>query len=129
MKRRVHIAIVAVLALMINSVCLCAAAVPECTAAARGVREHHGTCPAHQQPQNSRAGHDCCQTAACNSATVVGAETDAHAINHLSAPPPTIFRTPVFDLAVVASRFHPTWEVHSRPPGVPIFLAIRTLLL
>jgi hypothetical protein len=129
MKRRIQIAIIAILALLINSVCVCAAVGPNCRVASCAAHEHHDTCPAHQRHQNSRSGHDCCQTSACSNPTEIRADTASHTSNHLPGPPITIVRAPILDLANLAARLLPLREAHSPPSAVPVFLTIRTLLL
>ena len=128
MTRRIQISIVAILALIINSVCFCAAAEPSCPAASCAIHEHHGTCPAHQRHQDSHGGHGCCQTAACSSPTKIASDTDSLAENHLPAPGFAIVREPIFDPGDVALRLA-NREAHSPPSAVPVFLALHTLLL
>jgi hypothetical protein len=124
MKGRIQISIIAILALLMNSVCLCAAAGPKCAAASCTAHEHSDTCPAHQRHQNSPGGHECCQTVACSKPTEIRADT-----NHLPGPPLIIVRAPILDLPNLAGRLLPLREAHSPPSVVPVFLAIRTLLL
>jgi hypothetical protein len=129
MTRRVQTSLVAVFALMLNGVCLCAAAIPSCTAASCAAHERQGTCLAHQRHQDPRGSHECCQTPACSSPTEIGAGTDSHAGNRLQAPLFNIVRVPIFDLGDPALRLLATREAHSPPSAVPVFLAIRSLLL
>ena len=129
MRRRINITIVAVLALLVNSVCLCAGAAPICSAASCAAHERDGTCPSHRGHHESPGSHECCQTAACSNPTEIGTNTDSLAGNHLPAPPFSIVRVPIFDLGAAQLRLVATTEAHSPPPAVPVFLAIHALLL
>ena len=126
MTRSIWISIVAALALMINGVCLCSPAVPGCTAASCPAHEHHGTCPAHGDDQDSCAGHVCCEAAAYGSSTKIASDPDSLGENRL--PPPVFARAPILDLSNAAVMLVAMREAHS-PPVVPVFLAIRSLLL
>src|SRR5712691_9998977 len=127
MKRRIQISIIAILALLVNGLCTCAAtAAPGCSAPSCAAHENRGTCPAHQRHQGS--GHGCCQTAPCSSSTAISTDTNSHAANHL-APPALAIGPPLRDLGEVAARLSPITAAHSPPFAVPVFLAIRTLLL
>src|ERR1700730_10696226 len=106
MRPRIYILIVAALALLLNSVCLCAAATHDCTAASCAPHEHSGTCPAQQQRGESRGNHECCQTAAC-SPVAIGADTDSLAAAHFPVMLPVIFRAPIIDLVSALARFGP----------------------
>lgn len=129
MRQHIYILVIAALALMINSVCLCAAATPGCTPALCAALEYNGTCPAHQRHQDSRGGHQCCQTAACSSPGEIRADTDSHAANYLRVSSSLAIRAPILDLATVAAGLVPLTEAHLPPLTVPVFLAIRTLVL
>jgi hypothetical protein len=129
MTRRIYIAMIAMLALLINSVCLCAAVVPSCAAASCAAHAHQRACPEHQHHQDSPGGHECCHMAACGGPTAIRNATDFHAGNHLAAPLLTIVRAPILDAADMAARLLTTRQAHSPPPAVPVFLAIRSLLL
>ena len=129
MTRRIQISIVAVFALMINSVCFCVVAVPSCTEASCAAHERHDSCPAHQGHQDSGGRNECCQTTACSSPTEIGANTDSLQGNHLPATLFAIVRAPIFDLRDPLLRLVATREAHSPPSAVPVFLAIRSLLL
>jgi hypothetical protein len=129
MTRRIQISIVAALALIINSVCLCVAAMPSCTASSCAAHERHGACPPHSQHRDSHGGHQCCQSAACGGPTEIGASTDSLGGNHVPAPLPAIIRAPIFDLGDAPLRLIAPREAHSPPSAVPVFLAFRSLLL
>lgn len=129
MKFRIHIAVVMVLALLINSVCLCAGGGPKCAATSCSAHEHHSTCPAHERHNRSRGNHECCQNAACSNPSEIGADRDSVAANHFPATAPVVVRAPILDLAEAATILLPTTEAHSPPVAVPVFLAIRSLLL
>ena len=128
MRQHIYILVIAALALMINSVCLCAAATPGCTPLCAAL-EYNGTCPAHQRHQNSRGGQQCCQTAACSSPGEIRADTDSHAANYFRVSSSLAIRAPILDLATVAAGLVPLTEAHLPPLTVPVFLAIRTLVL
>jgi hypothetical protein len=115
--------------LLINSVCLCATAVPSCTASSCAAHESHGGCPAHSQHRDSRGGHQCCQSAACDGPTEIGADTGSLAGNHVPAPLSAVVGATIFDLGDAQQRLIATREAHSPPSAVPVFLAIRSLLL
>jgi hypothetical protein len=129
MRQHIYIILAAALALLINSVCLCAAATPGCTAASCAAHEHSGTCPAHRSHGESRGSHKCCQTAACSSQTEISADTDSAAASHLPLTSSVVIRVPIFHLAENATRLSRIVAAHSPPVAVPVFLAIRTLLL
>jgi hypothetical protein len=129
MRRQFNIAIVAVLALLVNSVCLCAGAVPNCSAASCAAHERDGTCPSHRGHQESPGNHECCQTAACRNPTEIRANTDSLAGNLVPAPLSAIVRTPIFDVGAAQLKLIATREAHSPPSAVPVFLAIHSLLL
>src|ERR1700687_1795745 len=99
MLLRIHIAIAAMLALLINGACLCAAVVPSCAAASCAAHAHQGACPEHQHHQDSPGGHACCHMAACGGPAEIRNATDSHMGNHLAAPPSTIVRVPILDRA------------------------------
>jgi len=126
---RIQIAIVAILALLINSVCLCAAATPNCSTASCAAHERQGTCPMHSHHQNSRGGHECCQEAACTSSAEVRSDSDSVGTNHPALQAIATIGAPMFDLIEGAARLVVTTSPHAPPGAVPLFLAIRSLLL
>jgi hypothetical protein len=65
----------------------------------------------------------------CGSPTEIGANTDLLAGNHLPAPLCAIVRGPIFDLGDPPLRLIAPMEAHSPPLAVPVFLALRSLLL
>ena len=129
MTRHIQISIVAVFALMISSVCLCATALPSCEAASCASDEQHGSCPAHQQDQDSCSDHECCQPAACSSATNLAFDSQSLVGNHPSPPLLAIVRAALFDLSSPGLRSIVMSAAHSPPSSVPVFLALRSLLL
>ena len=129
MTRRTQISIVGILALLLNSVCFCAAALPSSTSTSSAAHEQHGTSPAHQPHQDPRGDDDCCQSAACSSPTKLGADT-ASLIGHpLSAPLFVIVRASILDLADMGAKLARHGKAHSPPSAVPFYLAIHALLL
>src|SRR6266436_5861168 len=127
MRPRIHIQIVAIIALLVNGLCLCVASAPACSAPSCAVHEHQGACPIHQRHQHSPENHKCCQTAACNNSSEIRADTDSHATNH-SAPFVFAIRASIGYVDAV-TRLMPISVGHSPPSTVPLFLSIRTLLL
>jgi hypothetical protein len=127
MRRRSKISIAAIIALLINSVCLCAAT-PVCSAPSCAAHEQDGNCPAHQGRHESSMGHACCQTAACKSSTANSTDADSYAANH-TAPPVLVIGSLFHNLAEAVARLDPLAASHSPPSVVPIFLVIRALLL
>src|ERR1700737_3297636 len=117
MGRRTQISIIAIIALLINSVCLCAAA-PVCSERSCATHEHHGTCPAHQRNDESTSGHDCCQTAACSSSIAIKTDTDSHAAN--PAPPPLAIGMLLRDLDDGPARLAPITAAPSPPFALPV---------
>src|SRR5713226_3775232 len=129
MKRRIQIPIIAILALLVNGFCTCAAAAaPNCSAPSCAAHENHGACPAHQRHHESSSGHGCCQTAACSSSTAISTDTDSHAANH-PAPPAFAVGTLLRNLGVATAGLAQMTAAPSPPFAVPVFLALRILLL
>jgi hypothetical protein len=129
MSWRIQVSIIAIFALFINSIGLCAASASNCSRQSCAAQEQEGTCPLHRQHQHPPAGHECCQMAECSSPAEFRAEPDSHAANHIPLPLCFAIRAPLFDLTDAAARQAQLVEAHSPPWPVSVFIAIHSLLL
>src|SRR5215472_16725110 len=73
MSKGVQMAILATVAILLNSVCFCIGAVSACPGTSCETHDRQGDCPAHQH-QHSCGGHACCQVGARNSPSQIRAE-------------------------------------------------------
>jgi len=124
---RLQISIGLILAFLVNSACACAAAKPDCSMALFAAHERQGTCPMHGHHQNSRGGHECCQEVACSSPAEVS--SDSAGASHCFIQFPATIGALIFDHVEGAARLVVMTTQHSPPSAVPLFLAIRSLLL
>jgi hypothetical protein len=127
MGRRIPISIIAIIALVMNSVCLCAAA-SVCSGRSCATHAYHGTCPAYQRNDEAAPGDDCCQTAACGSSVAIKTDTDSEAANHLD-PPPVVSGRLLGDFDEGHVRLALITAVPSLSFALPVFLLIHALLL
>ena len=126
---RLQISIVLILAFLVNSACACAAAKPDCSMASCAAHERHGACPMHGHHQNSRGGHECCQEAACSGPAEVSSDSDSVGASHFVLQFPATIGALIVDHVEGAARLAVMTTQHSPPSAVPLFLAIRSLLL
>jgi len=128
MKRRWHIALVAIFALAIHSFGFCTAAATGCVASVCGAHQQNGSCHRHSRHSGGESNHDCCASPICLSGAELTADKDASA-SHVPMLLPVVFTLPSIVLTESSIRLAALTRVHAPPPHVPIFLSIRTLLI
>src|SRR5262245_8011964 len=127
MNKPVQMAILVTLAILLNNVCICMAAVPACPAASRETQPRHRDYPAHQQHQRSRGEHACCQVGARSSPSQIRAEGSNRPSRFDSIT--IAVRVPVTGIRLVAARSALRSKEHSPPSAVSVFIATNTLLI
>jgi len=127
-KRRSHIALVAILALAIHSLGFCAGAATSCTGSVCAAHQQDGSCPMHPHHSGQESKHLCCFSPICLNGVELTPGKDA-SMTYVSMLLPVVFSLPSMDLAQSPARLAALTRVHAPPLHVPIFLSIRTLLI
>jgi hypothetical protein len=127
-KRRSHIALVAIFALAIHSLGLCAGTGAACSSSVCAGHEQDGSCPRHPHGSGNESRHLCCVSPMCLRGAELTAGKDSSASDVLMLAP-VVFTLPSIDLAQSPARSAALNWVHAPPPHVPIFLSIRALLI
>jgi len=127
MSKPVYIPLLAALAMMLNSVCFCIAAVPGCTAPSCETHQRTSDCPVHPQHRHSRGDHACCKVSVCSSFAQIPGEGSDHQ-SHLASIAP-IARLDALGFDLISARSSMRAKEHSPPSAVPVFLVTRSLLI
>jgi hypothetical protein len=127
-KRRSHIALVAIFALAIHSLGLCSGTGAACSSSVCAGHHQDCSCPQHPHRSEHESRHLCCVSTICWRGAELAAGKDS-SVSDVLMLAPVVFTLPSIDLAQSLARSAALAWVHAPPLQVPIFLSIRTLLI
>jgi len=127
MSKRVYIPLLAALAMMLNSVCFCIAAVPGYTGPSCEAHQGNSACLVHPQHRHSRGDYACCKVSACSSFAQIRGEGSDHQ-SHVAFIA-LIARLDALGFDWISARSSMRAKEHSPPSAVPVFLVTRSLLI